>query len=98
MDAFDKWMNRPVYVVQCYTAKIARSLSIWNAEYLFHFRNVKKYRGEPSRLIRSATASKILEMRKRGILDRKAVRLSHKNREGGGGVAMRCDLEAMFGT
>lgn len=90
---FDQWMQRPVYVVQCYTFQIARSTSIFSP---LVFRTIPGPWRAKGQLLRDATAAKLREMRRTCGLDRRAVRRWFDTRPASGGVAIRCDLEALL--
>ena len=77
MNDFEKWKRRPVYIVQCYTIKIARSMSLWCANSVFYFRAKREFRDEATQLLRSAVASKLREMRNKGLITAKTVRKDH---------------------
>lgn len=95
--SFDKWLRRPVYVVQCYTCMIARSTSIFD---FLNFRTVPGPWRKESQLLRDATAAKLRELRRTCGLDRRHVRLWFEKTIISGesrGYAQRVDLQAMLG-
>ena len=93
---FEQWMHRRKYVIQCYTTKIARSLSIWTPEAALRFRAFSGYRNHAANFLRKATASKILEMRRNGLINMKDIRRDHETLLQGGGTALRVSLEKML--
>ncbi len=75
---FDQWMRRPVYVVHCYTSRIARTMSVCTPDSLFRFRALRQYRNISANLLRRATAAKILEMRRQGLICAAQIRRDHE--------------------
>lgn len=74
MDDFDRWMRRPVYVAQCFTASIYRSLGF---PYM-GLRLLRPYRSESDQKARDLTAYTVREMRRHGGLNRREVQRHHE--------------------
>jgi len=64
---------------------------------MFFFRAKPQYRRQSSLELRRATASKLWEMRRRGLLDRKLFHVKDEAARSDRGVAVAVDLEAMLG-
>lgn len=92
MNDFDEWMNRPTYVVQCCTRRIAVEMFPENAG-MFRFRSKPEYRNDASRALRTAVALKVREMRRTGELTRESMRKAHKERVTRIGDAWLIDME-----
>ena len=93
---FEKWKRRPVYVVQCYTSRIARTMSVGTPDALFRLRAKPQFRNISAVLLRRATAAKIREMRKAGLISAAQIRRDHEKILQGKGQLWRGDLEKML--
>jgi hypothetical protein len=91
-DDFEQWMNRPTYVVQCCTRRIAVEMFPENAG-MFRFRAKPEYRNDAARALRTAVALKVRELRRTGELTRESMRKVHKERAMRIGEAWMIDME-----
>lgn len=97
---FEQWLQRPVYVVQCFTYNIAK----WqqHGDALLFFRALPGRSGRvKSQAWRNRTAARLWELRRcREGLARREVRdwfnQNVRNKQTGG-TAVRCDLQMLFG-
>ena len=86
---FDQWKRRPVYLVQCFTCSVYRSLG----GQIMGLRKLPTYRSSDDQLLRTKTAAAVRQMRRDG-LGRNEVRRQHDLRlRDSSGSAIRVDIE-----
>lgn len=79
IDSFEQWRRRPVYVVQCFSCLIARTIVGSDASGMFRFRAKPQYRDAAAHTLRRATAERLREMRRSGEMSAKTVRENHES-------------------
>jgi hypothetical protein len=100
---FEQWLQRPVYMIQCFTFHIAKQ--VHQGDLWLYFRAIPKARRGGSgawraqgQAWRNRTATRLRELRQGG-LQRQDVRCwfnQHVRNKQGGGTAVQCDLEGLL--